>query len=284
MKKIFAILVVFCFASASFAQLEWGTDGVKIFNKNTGNVLVGDGATFSQTSANIGFGKMHMKTATNASLFLESSKAGAINGAYGQFRLVSGTTGHIFNNVLRYGNSTGIATYEMLQSLYDPSGAGKWCEFLYFRYSDHKFEFRDGITDAAFYNYGKVYFNNGPSGPGAADAGQVGIGTTNIPAGIKLAVGGKVACKEVEVTLSYFPDYVFASDYKLRSLYDVENFIKANNHLPDVPSASEVTSNGLNLGDMNATLLQKVEELTLYMIQLQKENDALKVRVGNLEK
>ena len=101
---------------------------------------------------------------------------------------------------------------------------------------------------------------------------------------MKLAVGGKVACKEVEVTLAYFPDFVFSSDYKLRSLYDVENFINTNKHLPDVPSAKEVASNGVNLGDMNATLLQKVEELTLYMIQLQKENDALKARVSNLEK
>jgi hypothetical protein len=80
------------------------------------------------------------------------------------------------------------------------------------------------------------------------------------------------------------PDFVFNSDYKLKSLYEVENFINLNKHLPDVPSEKEVTANGLNLGDMNATLLQKVEELTLYMIDLKKENDALKSRVSNLEK
>ncbi|HPS63504.1 MAG TPA: hypothetical protein PLK82_10615, partial [Bacteroidales bacterium] len=85
-------------------------------------------------------------------------------------------------------------------------------------------------------------------------------------------------------TLTGMPDYVFNKDYKLRSLYDVENFINTNKHLPGVPSEKEVVGKGLNLGDMNSVLLQKVEELTLYMINLQKENDALKVRVSNLEK
>lgn len=285
MKKLFAVLVVLCFATASFAQ--WGTDGVKIYNTNTGNVLIGDGATFSQTSTNIGFGKMHMKTSGTASFFAETSKAAAVTGAYAQFRLISGVTGHIFNNVVRYGNTSGVATYEMLQSLYDPaalSGAGQWCEFLYFRFSDHKFEFRDGITDAWFKNYGKVYFNNGPNGPNAADAGQVGIGTTAIAAGVKLQVGGKVKCQEVEVAVTPWPDHVFKTGYSLLPLNEVESFINANNHLPGVPSEEEVAKNGVNVGTMNATLLQKIEELTLYMIDLKKENDALKTRVSNLEK
>lgn len=105
-----------------------------------------------------------------------------------------------------------------------------------------------------------------------------------IPSGAKVAVGGKVVCKEIEVTLAGLPDFVFNKDYKLMSLYDVENFINSNKHLPGVPSEKEVLENGLNLGDMNATLLQKVEELTLYMIQLQKDNDALKARISSLEK
>jgi hypothetical protein len=123
-----------------------------------------------------------------------------------------------------------------------------------------------------------------PSNPSITYGVAIGMGALPIPAGVKLAVGGKVVCKEVEVTLTGMPDYVFRSDYKLRSLYEVENFIKANSHLPEVPSEAEVLANGLNLGDMNAVLLKKVEELTLYMIELKKENDALKSRVENLEK
>jgi hypothetical protein len=118
--------------------------------------------------------------------------------------------------------------------------------------------------------------------------GNVGIGTTNPVA--KLSVNGtgtfngKVKCTEVEVLLAAWPDYVFESGYNLRPLSEVENFINLNKHLPDVPKAETVVANGANLGQMNATLLQKVEELTLYMIQLKKDNDALKARVANLEK
>ena len=119
-------------------------------------------------------------------------------------------------------------------------------------------------------------------------AGNVGIGTAT-PA-VKLAVNGagtfngKIKCTEVEVLLAAWPDHVFKSGYALRSLYDVENFINLNKHLPDVPSEETVLKKGTNLGTMDAILLQKVEELTLYMIQLQKENDALKTRISNLEK
>ncbi|MEI6433676.1 MAG: hypothetical protein WCP32_02450 [Bacteroidota bacterium] len=118
--------------------------------------------------------------------------------------------------------------------------------------------------------------------------GNLGIGTTNPLA--KLSVNGtgtfngKVKCTEIEVLTAAFPDYVFKAGYNLRPLSEVESFINLNKHLPDVPSEATVLANGLNLGEMNTTLLQKVEELTLYMIQLQKDNDALKTRISNLEK
>ncbi|MCK4678582.1 MAG: hypothetical protein KAT48_10655 [Bacteroidales bacterium] len=98
--------------------------------------------------------------------------------------------------------------------------------------------------------------------------GNVGIGTTN-PQTI-LAVNGNITCKEVEVTLTGWSDYVFDEKYNLRSLEDVEHFIMTNGHLPDVPSAKEVESNGFKLGEMDATLLKKIEELTLHVIELNK--------------
>lgn len=104
--------------------------------------------------------------------------------------------------------------------------------------------------------------------------GNVGIGTNN--PGSKLAVNGKIDCKEVEVTLTGWPDFVFADDYKLRTLTEVEKFIIENNHLPDVPSEKEVLENGVNVGEMHSTLLRKIEELTLYMIELKKENEEMK--------
>lgn len=88
---------------------------------------------------------------------------------------------------------------------------------------------------------------------------------------------GKITCREIEVTNMNWADFVFADDYSLKSLDEVEAFIDANNHLPDVPSEKEVLANGTNLADMDAILLQKIEELTLYTIQLKKEIEALKV-------
>ena len=89
-------------------------------------------------------------------------------------------------------------------------------------------------------------------------------------------INGEIKAKAVEVTLSGWKDYVFYEDYNLMSLAEVEQFIAENYHLPDVPSAAEVEANGVNLGEMSAILIQKVEELTLYIIQLQKQIDELK--------
>jgi len=89
-------------------------------------------------------------------------------------------------------------------------------------------------------------------------------------------VNGKIKAKEVEVTLAGWPDFVFSKEYKLPALSEVEQFIIDNNHLPNVPSAAEVENNGVNLGEMNAILIQKVEELTLYILDLQKQINELK--------
>jgi len=98
--------------------------------------------------------------------------------------------------------------------------------------------------------------------------GNVGIGITNPQ--YKLAVEGTIAAREVKVTAETWADFVFHPTYKLCTLGEVEQFIKANNHLPEIPTEAEVKENGIGLGEMNAKLLQKIEELTLYMIEQQK--------------
>ncbi len=113
-------------------------------------------------------------------------------------------------------------------------------------------------------------------GNGKTRIGQEAI-TSGSHANWQLAVDGKIVAKEVVVTLDNWADFVFKKDYALRSLEDVEKFIDDNGHLPDIPNEKEVQSNGgIEIGEMQVRLLQKVEELTLYMIQLKKENDSLK--------
>ncbi len=104
--------------------------------------------------------------------------------------------------------------------------------------------------------------------------GDVGIGTTS-PSN-KLEVNGTIRAKEIIVESTGWSDFVFAEDYELKSLSEVSAFIKENGRLPDIPSAEQVAENGISLGEMNASLLQKVEELTLHLIQLQGEVDQLK--------
>ncbi len=108
------------------------------------------------------------------------------------------------------------------------------------------------------------------------DNGQVGIGTNN-PGVYCVAVAGDIIAEEVMVQHedSWY-DFVFYDDYKLVSLTELERYIKHNKHLPEVPSKKEVHENGINLGDMTGILLKKIEELTLYTIEQQKEIESLK--------
>jgi len=112
-------------------------------------------------------------------------------------------------------------------------------------------------------------------------SGKVGIGTTSPQS--ELAVNGIITAKEIIVTLDGFPDYVFHSGYKLKSLNEVEKYIKQYKHLPETPTEQDVKENGLDLGQMNATLLKKIEELTLYIIELNKEVTKLKSELGMKE-
>ncbi len=100
-------------------------------------------------------------------------------------------------------------------------------------------------------------------------AGNIGIGT-RIP-NEKLEVNGKIRAKEIKVEANNWPDYVFKTDYNLRSLTETERFINEHGHLPDVPKAEEVETDGVSLGEMNKILLKKIEEMTLQLIQLNRE-------------
>ncbi|MCA9379352.1 hypothetical protein KC640_02900, partial [Candidatus Dojkabacteria bacterium] len=101
--------------------------------------------------------------------------------------------------------------------------------------------------------------------------GKVGIGTLNPPQ--TLSVNGTVLAKEVLVSTSasYWPDYVFESDYPLLPITELKSYIQGNKHLPGITSANEIAEAGLSLGNMQQKQMEKIEELTLYIIQQQEQ-------------
>ena len=110
----------------------------------------------------------------------------------------------------------------------------------------------------------------------ATSDGKFGVGITNPSE--KLHVNGNI-----RATAPIWADFVFESEYKLRTLEEVEQHINEKGHLPGIPSEAEVTENGINLGEMDAKLLQKIEELTLYLIEQNKEIKELRQEVSALK-
>lgn len=116
-----------------------------------------------------------------------------------------------------------------------------------------------------------------------ANGGNVAIGTSSLDPNYKLSVNGKIRATEIKVETGW-ADFVFEPKYKLRPLSEVERFIKENKHLPDIPSAKEVEKDGVSVGEMEAKLLQKIEELTLYLIEQNKVIESHKLEIDKLKK
>ncbi len=263
MKTIKIILIAVLFISAYSASAQWSTNGSNVYY-NGGNVGIG---TSTPSSA------LNIYSPSTAYLNIESPYSGTGSPAYNisAINLKNTTTG----DLLYIGLRKRQGAHDMVQSVYDAS-TSTWREFIYFNFGTRKYEMRAGVADAEFKNTGNILFNN-------TGALGIGTGTTVIPVGTKLAVNGKVLATEVQVALvANWADYVFDEDYNLKPLSEIENFIKENKHLPDVPSANQIAKNGVNLGEMDAILLQKIEELTLYMIDLKKENELLKEQIKSI--
>lgn len=134
-------------------------------------------------------------------------------------------------------------------------------------------------------NKGHIFQNiNGPSSIMTFYQGNVGIGTDlswDIGKEYKLAVKGKIRAQEIRVELANWGDYVFKQDYKLLSLNDVETYINKEGHLPNVPGAKEIEKDAFSLGELTKIQQVKIEELTLYLIEMKKEIEALKAQINN---
>ncbi|CAG2532865.1 Concanavalin A-like lectin/glucanases superfamily protein [Maribacter dokdonensis] len=138
-----------------------------------------------------------------------------------------------------------------------------------------------GYSDFAPTSTGsEVWSINGPVA--YYNLGNVGIGT-DTPGTYKLAVNGNIRAKEIKVETANWPDYVFDKDYSLPGLDEIQKFIELNGHLPKFPSAREVETSGIELGEMNRLLLEKIEELTLYIFQQQDNYDRLSVEIQSVK-
>ena len=172
------------------------------------------------------------------------------------------------------GSEASVGTNSGILILGTPSGANLALD-------DNEILARNGNVPADLFlqpgaDVGNTYLN-------IAD-GNVGIGTSAVPLGFRLAVGGKTICEEVQVELQNdWPDYVFDQNYQLTPLDQLEQAIDRLGHLPDVPSAENVKQDGIALGAMQGTLLKKIEEITLYLIQLKNENANLQRQIDILK-
>ncbi|MCL6220752.1 tail fiber protein [Zunongwangia sp. M21534] len=132
---------------------------------------------------------------------------------------------------------------------------------------------------------GSLYLRGGKQGGALVlndiNDGNVGIGTTNPDS--KLSVKGNIHAREVKVDMNgaVAPDYVFDINYKLLTLQEVQDFINKNGHLPNVPSAKQMDEEGLHLKEMNLKLLEKIEEITLYVL---KQEQRIKILEDQLSK
>ncbi len=163
-----------------------------------------------------------------------------------------------------YGYSTGSTGYGVYG--YAPGSTGVYGE---------------GVMGVYSKGYAYDFYAASPSGR-SYFAGSVGIGTTNI-GDYKLAVNGHILAKEIRVETGW-SDFVFADNYQLMPLDKLEKHIREERSLPGIPKEKEVVKEGVALGEMQAKLLEKIEELTLYVIELKKENEELKKTNRNLEK
>jgi hypothetical protein len=148
-------------------------------------------------------------------------------------------------------------------------------EHYFYGYKNSAINFYRGSTvQGGFITFST---NNGTEKMRLDANGNLGIGTGTTTLGkYKLTVEGAIGARKLQITQAAWADFVFSPGYELPNLYEVDRYVKEHRHLPEIPSEKEVKANGIDVAEMNMRLLQKVEELTLYLIEQQKAIDELK--------
>jgi hypothetical protein len=277
-KQIISALLIF----SSFLGLaqNWST-GTNIYNTNSGYIGINNGSAFTPLSklhlvssiARESF-RIYLSTSTSNYLNIWQGSGAAALDPIGTGKLYLGydlaTDVYIGGN--GYSGKLGIGTASPLAYLHvkTPNNSGNGFTI------DHSYTSPYSYAQLVNVNHDQtkaiiVQRMNGATG---TEVFKVwGNGTVNMKS---------VYAEAITVTptsLSSWPDYVFKKEYKLMSISDLEKYIKENNHLPNVPSAEEISKDGMNVYDVNKALLEKLEEMSLYIIALKKELDEIKQKL-----
>ncbi|MGY3214780.1 hypothetical protein [Mucilaginibacter sp. HD30] len=315
MKKTYLSLIAL-FATLQFSYAQW-TGGSNIYNTNSGNVGIGTTNPVSPLEIfQLSGSKPSGVSAPTASV-LKISRIGTANYSYNEsaeFRIGHGGPSAWGSQVDLFvngaSNQTNIPDQHAMTWLYNGNvGIGTItpnaplhivkASIPYTNVNMQTWGPSIANYDLTLSNHNSTwgidyrftqYINGAPAPVLTFQGGNVGIGTTE-PQGYKLAVNGSAIATSMKVKPNgSWPDFVFLKEYNLPTLTEVKTYIDKNQHLPDMPSADEVHTNGLDLGEMNRLLLKKVEEMTLYLIQKdekdnqqQKEIDELKQIVSSLQ-
>jgi hypothetical protein len=243
-----------------FALLNLSTSG-ELWVKAASGVSTG---TFRVTSS------VNVTVDTNGTSDIDLSNNGGTLTVYDKLE----DDKHIFVGDVKFGGK--FPSFEVGGA--SPTATSGQATFFFHHYNVLAHQLRYNAGNLFLEAAGNGYGTN--SNPNFFVGGNVGIGNINTGS-YRLAVDGKIGAREVVVTTNAWPDYVFDSKYKLLPLGQLKSYIQVNKHLPDVPSEIEVLKNGQELGAMNAILLKKVEELTLYVIQLEEELGSIKEKISH---
>lgn len=253
--------------------IEKSQNGMRLFYSGAGNIDVRaphpSGLLFNVDNTN---GKTErMRISANGNIGIANANPYKLLSVNGDVALANynisgaGNQGNGFSGLEILGNNQ-APTRRGISLDPDPNGS-----FNFYVNSNQRpaaFNFMDGAAGALLMTVNAV-------------DGNVGIGTANT-AGYKLAVNGFVRAKKVVVETGW-SDFVFYDDYKLRSLREVEQHIKEKGHLPEIPSAEEIENNGADVGRLLQLQMQKIEELTLYIIEQNKRIESLEKKLNALK-
>ena len=272
MKKIF-LTSLFSVFITTFSQAQWITSNNNLLYSN-GNVAIGT-ANFSSAL-----------TVTAPLLPSSATTHAATNFAAGTFSVLGNTAGsYLYPFEFQHTNTGNID--RLLFSPYRRVAGATWPGTGYRIQMAVDNSFTNGekayveIAAADPNNSGGGFISLGTEGQDrlvVTSLGNVGIGAIDTK-GYKLAVAGSAIATSVTVKMQgLWPDYVFEESYRPQSLEELELYVKQNKHLPEIPTATEVKNDGLDLGKINAQLLKKIEELTIILID---QNKRLKVLEKN---